>query len=110
MSVPEASNLSQELTQLVRTVPGVGVVYPVRPLVTTLVSVAVRTLIGAPTAVHLVSAENADEGTTVCASIGTTGDEPAPVTASRVHDAIAERLTELGVTPAIIDVSIGSVG
>lgn len=110
MSVPESIDLSQDLTRLVQTIPGVETVYATRPLATTLVSLAVRTLTGAPNAADLVSVQTADAKTTISASIGTRGDEPAPLTASRVHDAIAERLTELGVLPAIIDVSIGSVG
>lgn len=110
MSVPHSSDLSRDLTRLVRTVPGVEAVYATRPLATTLVTLAVSTLTGAPTAVPLVSVETAGAGTSVCASIGTRGDEPAPVTATRVHDAIAKRLTELGVLPATIDVRIGSVG
>ena len=109
-SVPETIDLSQDLTRLVRTIPGVEVVYATRPLATTLVSLAVRTLTGAPIDADFVSVQTSDAGITVSASIGTRGDEPAPVTASRVHDAIAERLTELGVLPAFIDVSIGSVG
>lgn len=108
--MPETIDLSQDLTRLVRTIPGVEVVYSTRPLATTLVSLAVRTLTGAPIDADFVSVQTADAGTTVSASIGTRGDEPAPVTASRVHDAIAERLAELGVLPAFIDVSIGSVG
>ena len=110
MSVPETIDLSQDLTRLVRTIPGVEAVYATRPLATTLVSLAFRTLTGAPIDADFVSVQTSDAGTTVSASIGTRGDEPAPVTASRVHDAIAERLTELGVLPAFIDVSIGSVG
>ena len=108
--MPETIDLSQDLTRLVRTIPGVEAVYATRPLATTLVSLAVRTLTGAPIDADFVSVQTADAGTTVSASIGTRGDEPAPVTASRVHDAIAERLAELGVLPAFIDVSIGSVG
>ncbi|MBC7595827.1 MAG: hypothetical protein H7288_18130 [Kineosporiaceae bacterium] len=108
--MPEIIDLSQELTRLVRTIPGVEAVYATRPLANTLVSLAVRTLTGAPIAADLVSVQTADAGITISASIGTSGDEPAPVTASRVHDAIVERLTELGVLPVSIDVRIGSVG
>ena len=107
----DAVELPDELSAVVRSLPGVSTIYssaPVHATVAThLAKVVVRERPGEPSV--LVAA--GERGTTVTVTIGVSDVEPATDVCRRVHDAILDHVVARGLpTPAAIEVRVASIG
>lgn len=104
-------DLTYELTQMLRTVPGVTAVYATKPVLAKVVSAVVEAVKNEPAGAHLVSVTATDDGLDIAAYIGVTDEEPAPTVCLRAHDAIRAFVAENADVPAAaVEVKIGRVG
>ncbi len=111
MSYSTPNDLSYELTQMLRKLPGVIAVYATKPLLAKAVSAVVEAVKNEPAGVHLVNVTETDAGLDVEAYIGVTDDEPAPLVCRRAHDAIRSFIAEHSEAgAATVSVRIGRVG
>lgn len=111
MSYTTPDDLTYELTQMLRKVPGVTAVYATKPVVAKVISAVVEAVKNEPAGVHLVSVSSTDDGLDVTAYIGVTDDEPAPSVCRRAHDAIRSFVAENSDSVAsVVSVKIGRVG
>lgn len=111
MSYDTPDDLTYQLTQMLRKVPGVTAVYATRPIFPKVVSTVVEVLKNEPAGVHLVTVTEHGDGIDVEAYIGVTADEPAPDVCRRAHDALREYLADHADSPSrTISVKVGRVG
>lgn len=111
MNDETGDDLPTEVTRLLRNVPGVHTVYATKPLISAFFTAAVEALRNDPVGMHLVTANESDEGSEILACIGVTGDESASTVCRRAHDALRSYFTNRGdMAPRNIRVSIGRVG
>ncbi len=111
MSYTTPDDLTYELTQMLRKVPGVTAVYATKPLLAKAVSAVVEAVKNEPAGVHLVTVTQSDSGLDVDAYIGVSDEEPAPVICRRAHDAIRSFVAEHSeAEAATVSVRIGRVG
>ena len=94
MSYSTPDDLSYQLTQMLRKVPGVTTVYASKPLLVKVAQAVVDAVKNEPAGAHLVTVSSGDHGTDVEAYIGVSGEEAAPIVCRRAHDAIRSYLAE----------------
>jgi hypothetical protein len=111
VSYSTPDDLSYQLTQMLRKVPGVTTVYASKPLLVKVAQAVVDAVKNEPAGAHLVTVSSGEGGLDVEAYIGVTDEEPAPVVCRRAHDAIREYLGEHGEQDAArVIVKVGRVG
>ena len=111
MSYSTPDDLTYQLTQMLRKVPGVTAVYATAPVLPKVLSTVAEVLKNEPAGVHLVTIRDADGGIDIEAYVGVTADEPAPLVCRRAHDAIRSYVAENHDSPAkLISVKVGRVG
>ncbi len=109
-STPD-NDLTYELTQMLRKVPGVTAVYASKPLLAKVVGAVVDAVKNEPAGAHLVTVSTGEHGLDVEAYIGVTADEPAATVCRRAHDAIRSYVEEHSEQAAAqVTVRVGRVG
>ncbi len=104
--------LVRRVTEIVRSTPGVTMLYSAEPVVATILSTVASTAMGAASGRRLVAISDDGSVTTVRIRIGTGHPDRANDVARRVYDGVEGALTGLGLRPesTIVEVEVASVG
>lgn len=106
----QTTELAERLTALVRTVPGVSIIYRSTPAITNVVAAVVDSIAPGQRPLALVLVDSTGDHLVVTATIGVVDAEAAPEVCGSVHDAIVDSLMESGFSqPRTVRVTVGSV-
>ena len=107
----DAAELAEKLETIVRSVPGVTVLYPTTPIVVTIVGSVVDALTQRAKAPKLVTVTTENAKLSVTARIGVAHAASPTEVCRRVHDTIAANPAALAFAPInTISVTVVSIG
>ena len=103
--------LTDRLESVIHAVPGVRVIYPAAPLLTTVVSeVVAATTSSRPASSHIIVEHTSAGGVAATIHIGVNGVSPASEVARAAGEAARDFLRSTGAEECIVNVRIGSIG